>query len=216
MKVLVFIILGIALYFFLGAVIKKFHLKKLHKWLLPLVIVVTLGLFVTGALLSGLQPDKQCLIAHQTTLTPPQRLQSAQDYLALGDFAYEKGDCQSAITSYSKALALNPQYPEAYNNRAYTYMRMQEYNKALPDLDKAIEIRPNYVNALLNRGDIYNFYYHIDRAKAIADYDRVLKMSPQAYKNTSVCGHRLLAQNNGWHFIVLLKLFSGGMNAGCQ
>jgi hypothetical protein len=41
-----------------------------------------------------------------------------------------------------------------------------KYADALPALDRAIALRPTYVNALMNRGDIYNFYYQIDRARA--------------------------------------------------
>jgi tetratricopeptide (TPR) repeat protein len=58
------------------------------------------------------------------------------------------------------------QTAEAYNNRAYTYMTIRDYADALPDLDQATALRPTYVNALMNRGDIYNFYYQIDRARA--------------------------------------------------
>ena len=35
-------------------------------------------------------------------------------------------------------------------------MRRQEDEQALPDLDRAIALRPNYFNALMNRGDLYN------------------------------------------------------------
>jgi len=33
-------------------------------------------------------------------------------------------------------------------------MAKQEYARALPDLDKAIALRPDYINALMNRGDV--------------------------------------------------------------
>ena len=84
---------------------------------------------------------------------------------------------------------------------------------ALPDLDQAIALRPNYVNALMNRGDIYNYYYDIDYDKAVADYDRVLALDPE---HTSVCGHRLLAQNHGWSLGVLAMIAVQGPAAGCQ
>ena len=50
-------------------------------------------------------------------------------------------------------------------------MVKKEYAPALADLDRAIQIRPNYVNALMNRGDIYSYYYSIDYGRAVADYD---------------------------------------------
>lgn len=140
---------------------------------------------------------------------------TAADYLALGDYDFDRGDCVQAIAAYSQAIALNPQYAEAYNNRAYTYMMQADYARALPDLDTAIRLRPTYVHALMNRGDIYNFNYQIDRQKAIADYDRVIAQGPTAYHDTSVCGHRWLALHNGWH-LSTLAVFVQGPDAGCR
>jgi tetratricopeptide (TPR) repeat protein len=59
------------------------------------------------------------------------------------DVAFDRGNCKEAIAVYAQALALNPNYAEAYNNRAYTYMRMQNYAPALQDLDQALRIRPD-------------------------------------------------------------------------
>jgi len=146
--------------------------------------------------------------------TPPAQLVSPADYIAQGDYDFDQGNCDRAIADYSRAMALDPEEPAAYNNRAYAYMAQQNYAAALPDLDEAIALRPDYVNALMNRGDIYNFYYHIDYDKALADYDRVLALHAQG---TSVCGHRLLAQHHGWSLGALLTVVvSGPAEAGCQ
>lgn len=110
---------------------------------------------------------------------------------------------------------LNPDFAEAYNNRAYTYMTMENYALALPDLDQAIRLRPDYVNALMNRGDIYNYYYNIDFDLAVADYDRVLAVDPEAPQHTSVCGHRLLAQHHGWDLSILGEILMRGKDSGC-
>jgi hypothetical protein len=87
----------------------------------------------------------------------------------------------------------------------------QQYGKALPDLDRAIQLRPDYVNALMNRGDIYNYYFAIDRTRAIADYNRVLQLGA---KHTSVCGHRSLALNNGWKVHMVAALLTSGVQSG--
>jgi len=141
---------------------------------------------------------------------------NAQDYFAQGDYDYELGECDKAIDAYTHALELNPELAEAYNNRAYIYMIMKNYAAALPDLDRAIRLRPNYVNALMNRGDIYNYYYAINYDRALADYDQVLRIDPEASNYTSVCGHRLLAYHHGWDFGVLGELVADGPKAGCS
>jgi tetratricopeptide (TPR) repeat protein len=179
-----------------------------------LALVVALGL-------RGVQQvtpaDTQCTTAHATSMRPPASLVTAADYLAQGDYDYERGDCAQAIAAYTRAIALDPDFAEAYNNRAYTYMRQKNYAAALPDLDRAVELRPTYVNALMNRGDIYNYYYRIDRQRAIADYDRVIELGgAEAMRRTSVCGHRMLAAHDGWGPGVFLQVVTQGTESGCR
>lgn len=151
----------------------------------------------------------------KTSSTPPAALTTAADYLAQGDFDFDLGNYGAAIASYSRALELKPDFAEAYNNRAYAYMTVKKYEQALPDLDQALRLRPDYVNALMNRGDIYNYYYQIDRARAIADYDRVLELDPDAPNYTSVCGHRMLATHNGWSPGIYVEILQHGIKSGC-
>jgi len=86
-------------------------------------------------------------------------------------------------------------------------MRLRNYKDALTDLDKAIRLNPDYINALMNRGDIRNYYYQIDRQAAIADYRRVIALTDSnTRQQTSVCGHLLLAEHNGWNLGTFLYL----------
>ncbi|HZQ08084.1 MAG TPA: tetratricopeptide repeat protein, partial [Anaerolineae bacterium] len=147
------------------------------------------------------------------SLQAPAALNTAQDYLAQGDYDFERKNYAQAIADYSQAIALDPDFAEAYNNRAYTYMTLENYALALPDLDRAIELRPNYVNALMNRGDIYNYYYQIDRARAVEDYDRVLAINPHV---PTLCGHRMLALHNGWNLTVYADILINGLDSGCK
>ena len=177
------------------------------------VFCLAIGLF--GAY-SASQPVVSCASAPKKPFSKaPATLISAQDYFMQGDYNYEQGECDRAITDYSRAIELNPNLAEAYNNRAYIYMVKKDYAAALPDLDHAIQLRPNYVNAWMNRGDIYNYYYEINYERAVANYDQVLSIDPRAAKTTSVCGHRLLAINHGWNLNVLRDMLTSGSTAGC-
>ena len=42
-------------------------------------------------------------------------------------------------------------YAYAYNNRASAYIKMEEWDKAIPDCTKAIELDKNYAYAYYNR-----------------------------------------------------------------
>jgi len=196
------------------------HRPRLRWLAVAVVLVATAGLGFAGLEVVRLGLSRQTTTQPATPVpltAPPAALNTAADYLALGDYDFDQGDDNRAIADYSRAIDLNPDYAAAFNNRAYTYMTMQDYAMALPDLDRAIDLRPNYVNALLNRGDIYNFYYQVDRARAIADYDRALAADPSAANTTSVCGHRAIAANNGMtvglYLRMVLSLSAG--NRGC-
>gem|GEM_PF-1443286 len=162
--------------------------------------------------IDGRQPagiDPQCLISRRPAGVYTDDAKSADEFLKRGDEAYDGGNCKEALAAYTQALALNPNYAEAYNNRAYTYMRMQNYGPALQDLDQALRIRPDYLHALMNRGDVYNYYFTQDRRKAIADYDHILRLGGQS-KEPSVCGHRAVAiyslpGHEGWNAVTWFK-----------
>jgi tetratricopeptide (TPR) repeat protein len=177
-----------------------------------LALVLIAGI---GAVETATQPVVSCAPLPGASSKPPATLVTAQDYFEEGDFEFDRGNCDAAITAYSRAIELNPNFAEAYNNRAYTYMVKKDYADALTDLDKAIELRPNYVNALMSRGDIHNYYYNIDYDRAIADYDRVLAQGPEAYQQTSLCGHRMLAMHHGWDATVFLEVLTRGPDSGC-
>jgi tetratricopeptide (TPR) repeat protein len=148
--------------------------------------------------------DTQCTKTHQTTNIPPKKLTTAMEYFMQGNYDYDTGNCVKAIADYSKSITLNPLYPQVYNNRAYTFMRLRDFAHALSDLNKAISLNPHYIQALMNRGDIYNYYFKIDRQKAISDYENVIRLGGK--QETSVCGHLFLATHNGWNIGTFLDL----------
>lgn len=181
-------------------------------WLLAIPFAVLLVWLVGVGIFRQSLPQPA---AHAATSQPPASLNTAQDYLAQGDYEFERGSYDAAVSAYTRALALDPNLPEAYNNRAYTYMTQQNYALALPDLDRAIALRPDYTNALMNRGDIHNYYYQIDYDRAVADYDTILANDPDAAAHTSLCGHRMLALHHGWNIGTLGDLLTHGVSAGC-
>jgi tetratricopeptide (TPR) repeat protein len=187
------------------------------RWRVGLVVgLLAIPMFlVARAQVASATTNTRCAVASTPALASPASPVTAADYLAQGDDAFDRGDCAYAIAAYSQAIALDPQYAEAYNNRAYAYMMEEDYARALPDLDRAIQLRPTYIHALMNRGDIYNYDYAIDRQKAVADYDRIIAQGPAAYRDTSVCGHRYLALHDGWH-LSTLAVFVQGPDAGCH
>jgi len=204
-------IIGVIAYFISsklthGKKSKKYNWKPLS--ISAAVVVVLLALYAFVLYKAATQPDIQCGTMHTATSTPPSALQTATDYFSQGDYDYDSGNCQQALLDYTKAITLNPNYPQAYNNRAYTNMRMRNYSAALPDLNKALELKPDYIQALMNRGDIHNYYYQIDRQSAITDYKKAISLGANQ-EQTSVCGHLFLAKHNGWTLGAYIGYFTG-------
>ena len=102
--------------------------------------------------------------------------------------SYNKGvearNLDTKITHYTKAIAADPNFARAYNNRGNAYNRKGLYDKALAGLTKAIELAPEDPAALVNRGIAYKNKGQFDRA--IEDYDDAIHFKPdmvQAYGN---------------------------------
>lgn len=179
-------------------------------------IVIGISVWIMSTYASNLKTNKNwCNQTHKPTSQLPPKLKTATDYFETGNFYYDTGNCSMAIDYYNKAIKLNSKYAKAYNNRAYTYMMLNDYKSALPDLDTAIKLRPTYVNALMNRGDIYNYYFMQDKEKAIADYDKVIEQGPEALKGQSTCGHRLMAVYNHNLFLTFWHLITKTNAPGC-
>jgi len=74
----------------------------------------------------------------------------AVTYNDQGTANYGKGDYTKAITDFSQAIKLKPDYAVAYNNRGLVYYKKGEYKKAIADFSQAIKLNPNYENAKQN------------------------------------------------------------------
>lgn len=196
--------------FFAKKSTSKKHSSSKRKAIIVATIVVlflTLCTFLI-AYLSSFTPDRYCLEIHATNSQLPKTLITAQDFFDLGNYLYDMGNCKSAVTAYEKAIQLDPNLTKAYNNRAYTNMRLHNYKDALDDLNVAIFQDPDYIAARMNRGDIYNYYYAIDRQKAIADYNKVIALGKDKDLSNSVCGHKAMAQTNNMIPLAFLKIFT--------
>jgi tetratricopeptide (TPR) repeat protein len=96
-------------------------------------------------------------------------------------------DLDERIAWYTKAIALDPGYVWAYNNRGNAYVKKREYDRAIEDFDRAIQFKPDYAMAYNNRGLAYDDKKDYDRA--IQDYDRAIQLKldhAETYNNRGV------------------------------
>ncbi len=82
--------------------------------------------------------------------------------------------CTRIITSPG---ATRDQVGDAYINRGQSYYRKKEYERALEDFNKAIPLKPKWVQlAYSNRGNVY--YAKGEDQNAIDSYDKAIAIDP--------------------------------------
>ena len=112
---------------------------------------------------------------------------SPYNYTHYYDLAYyygkemRKDDC--AIETFSKAIMLKPYYPTAYINRAVSYARTNNLDRAIEDIFKVIQELPEDSHFYHLLGVAYHLLGEVcdirqDRECAIECYKRALELHP--------------------------------------
>ena len=99
---------------------------------------------------------------------------------------------KNGITLWSDVISKYDNVPAAYVNRGNEYGRNKEYDLALADYKKALDLEPSNLVALTSRG--YLFYLMGDNNKAIGDFNKAISAYPQyvpAYLNRSLAYEKI-------------------------
>ncbi len=86
---------------------------------------------------------------------------------------------EEAITYFTNAIAIDPNYSEYYNERGNVYVKMGYLEKALNDYLKAIELSPPYSEVWSNLGRCYRMIGQT--LKAIDAYSTSLDLDPKQF-----------------------------------
>jgi tetratricopeptide (TPR) repeat protein len=99
-----------------------------------------------------------------------------------------ENNCDEAIIQYKKAIEIDSNYKDAYNNLGNCYQETKKYNEAIIQYKKAIEIDPNDKGTYTNLG---NCYCKTKKYKeAIIQYKKAIEIDPNykdAYYNLGNC-----------------------------
>lgn len=140
-------------------------------------------------------PQKQ-VSAQPVGATPPKK--TKEQWLNEGYKFYAAQKYKLAIDAFNQAIALDPEYPDAYLNRGLAYEAMEEHQKAIGDYSQSIVLDGQNVRAYIRRGIIYNIRAFKqrelgsphqaakDHQRAIEDFSRAIALNRQyalAYYN---------------------------------
>ena len=79
-------------------------------------------------------------------------MSTAKEWKDKGNLLVKEQKFSEALECYSKAIELDSNDPILYSNRSLMHSNLNEFDLALIDADKAIEINPNYSKGYLRRG----------------------------------------------------------------
>jgi tetratricopeptide (TPR) repeat protein len=115
---------------------------------------------------------------------------SAAVNLALG-FAYslEERDRPKAVTAFVKATTAAPDDAEGYYGAGYTYRLMKQYQQAVPQLNKALELRSDYYEA--HRELAYCYHADGNTDQAIKEYNYASAYPGETSSSGEMAGNNL-------------------------
>ena len=117
---------------------------------------------------------------------------SVEEYINRGIERENSKDYSGAISDFTNAIRIKPDYGFAYFYRGYSKAELKDYYGAISDYTKGIEIDPNNTGAYYNRGiekDNLKDYYG-----AIVDYTKAIELDPnyaKAYTNRGISKSKL-------------------------
>jgi tetratricopeptide (TPR) repeat protein len=113
-----------------------------------------------------------------------------QAYFNRGFIFYQKKLNEEALKDYEKVIELKPEeerLPVVYNLMALAFMNEKRSQDALLNLNRAIELRPSFAEAINNRGSLLNAEGR--HQEAIKDFSAAIALRPnyaEAYFNRGI------------------------------
>ncbi|XP_063786829.1 dnaJ homolog subfamily C member 3-like [Pseudophryne corroboree] len=99
-----------------------------------------------------------------------------ENHLEMGRKLLAAGQLAEALSHYHSAVDGDPSNYLTYYKRAAVYLAMGKFKSALPDLSKAIALKPDFLAARLQRGNI--LLKQGDTEEAREDFQAVMQSNP--------------------------------------
>ncbi|XP_071159834.1 dnaJ homolog subfamily C member 3-like [Mytilus edulis] len=99
-----------------------------------------------------------------------------EEHLAMGKKLLAAGQLAEALSHYHAAVDGDRKNYLTYFRRATVYLALGKSKSALPDLDKVMELKPDFTAARLQRGNVLLKQGKLQEARQ--DYETVLKKDP--------------------------------------
>ena len=125
-----------------------------------------------------LQPPSELSSGLPLTTATPTPAIDAKVCFDIGVASLGQWDYDKAISAFTEAIGLDPNYALAYVGRGEAYSTRGNFDKAISDFTEAIRLYPNNALAYNNRGNAYQNQGNL--SKAISDYNDAIRLDPRA------------------------------------
>ena len=107
--------------------------------------------------------------------------QIAADLLQYIEADARSEDRMRAATALLEKVAHFPSFPSAlsaqiHSDRGWVYLHLKDYEQAISDFNRALDLKPDYAWVYGSRGLVYRTLRDYERA--IADFDRAIELNP--------------------------------------
>ncbi len=99
-----------------------------------------------------------------------------EQYASSGFNRLKKGDYRGAIEDFNKAIEIDPNNSDNFNNRGIARSELGDHQGAIEDYTRAIALDPNDAAAYSNRGNSKSKLK--DYEGAISDYSKAIEIAP--------------------------------------
>lgn len=151
--------------------------------------------------------------------------EDAITYFNKGMEFQKKADALNAIINYNKAIAINRNYKEAYENLGAIYLAlgmlkiykqlnikegMAYYDKAIDNYSQVIRLDPKNPEHYIHRGGVYSLKVAHDMA--IEDFDQAIRLDPKkvsVYESRAMSYYKKKQYDKAWEDINKLRSMGG-------
>ncbi|MBI5189222.1 MAG: tetratricopeptide repeat protein [Nitrospirae bacterium] len=103
---------------------------------------------------------------------------AAREYLETGDRFFGKGEYETALASYDKAVALHPGFVIALNNKGVALYNLGRHEEAVAAFDRLLAVKPDDALAYINKGNACSQLGLFEEAAAC--FERAAGLDPKS------------------------------------
>lgn len=143
---------------------------------------IILSCLLSIALVAGssgvLMAQKKAPSKSRTAKKPPEAVKKDANYwFDKGALVSTYGNNKAAVRYFQKAIALNPNFSQAYFSQGVSFGQLGEYPKAVAQINRALQMEPENGMYYYGRGRVYLLWG--DKAKAMDDFKKAADLGDE-------------------------------------